>query len=91
MYLIGQILKYPQIGSSSRTRASAKPALNPGPSAERTERPSVGQDFLEGMVLGMVHMVITPDIDQLMMRHHPKMWAQQHFVCRMDLMKAILK
>ncbi|KAK9931190.1 hypothetical protein M0R45_018478 [Rubus argutus] len=39
------ILKYPQIGSSSGTLASAKPALNPGPSAERTERPSVGQDF----------------------------------------------
>ncbi|XP_050371950.1 casein kinase 1-like protein 11 isoform X2 [Argentina anserina] len=40
------ILKYPQIGSSSRSRqASAKPALSPGPSAERTERPSVGQDF----------------------------------------------
>ncbi|KAI5348079.1 PREDICTED: casein kinase [Prunus dulcis] len=40
------ILKYPQIGSSSRSRPSAKPALNPGPSAERTERPSaVAQDF----------------------------------------------
>ncbi|XP_048440413.1 casein kinase 1-like protein 10 isoform X1 [Pyrus x bretschneideri] len=42
------ILKYPQIGSSSRTRPSTKPALNPGPSAERTERPTaVAQDFRE--------------------------------------------
>ncbi|KAK9931186.1 hypothetical protein M0R45_018475 [Rubus argutus] len=39
------ILKYPQIGSSSGALASAKPTLNPGPSVERTERPSVGQDF----------------------------------------------
>ncbi|KAK9931188.1 hypothetical protein M0R45_018476 [Rubus argutus] len=39
------ILKYPQIGSSSGALASAKPALNPGPSAERTKRPSVRQDF----------------------------------------------
>ncbi|KAK9931157.1 hypothetical protein M0R45_018449 [Rubus argutus] len=40
------ILKYPQIGSSSRAlQASAKLALNPGPSAEKTERPSVGQDL----------------------------------------------
>lgn len=37
------ILKYPQIGSSSR-QPSGKPALNPGPSAERTERPSVAQE-----------------------------------------------
>ncbi|KAK9931193.1 hypothetical protein M0R45_018480 [Rubus argutus] len=39
------ILKYPQIGSSSRALASAKLALNPGPFAEKTERPSVGQDL----------------------------------------------
>lgn len=42
------ILKYPQAGSgsSSRTRPSVKPALNPaGPSAERGERPSVGQEI----------------------------------------------
>ncbi|KAK9931192.1 hypothetical protein M0R45_018480 [Rubus argutus] len=40
------ILKYPQIGSSSRAlQASAKLALNPGPFAEKTERPSVGQDL----------------------------------------------
>ncbi|KNA12954.1 hypothetical protein SOVF_121550 [Spinacia oleracea] len=38
------ILKYPQIGSSSRPRPTAKPALNPGPSAERAERTS-GQDI----------------------------------------------
>ncbi|EEF33572.1 casein kinase, putative [Ricinus communis] len=39
------ILKYPQIGSSSRARPISKPAVNPGPSAERTERPSVGQEI----------------------------------------------
>ncbi|CAL5208028.1 unnamed protein product [Lathyrus oleraceus] len=39
------ILKYPQIGSSSRTRPSVKPALNPAPSGERLERPSVGQEI----------------------------------------------
>ncbi|XP_038700524.1 casein kinase 1-like protein 11 isoform X2 [Tripterygium wilfordii] len=39
------ILKYPQIGSSTRPRPSAKPAMAPGPSVERIERPSVGQDI----------------------------------------------
>ncbi|XP_004497860.1 casein kinase 1-like protein 10 [Cicer arietinum] len=39
------ILKYPQIGSSSRTRPSVKPVLNPGPSGERLERPSVGKEI----------------------------------------------
>ncbi|KAB5537655.1 hypothetical protein DKX38_015188 [Salix brachista] len=38
------ILKYPQIGSSSRSRPSGKPAVNPGPSAERVEWPS-GQEI----------------------------------------------
>ncbi|KAJ6351392.1 hypothetical protein OIU78_007331 [Salix suchowensis] len=38
------ILKYPQIGSSSRSRPSSKPAVNPGQSAERMERPS-GQEI----------------------------------------------
>ncbi|KAJ6689243.1 hypothetical protein OIU85_005625 [Salix viminalis] len=38
------ILKYPQIGSSSRSRPSGKPAVNPGQSAERMERPS-GQEI----------------------------------------------
>ncbi|KAL9225180.1 hypothetical protein vseg_001130 [Gypsophila vaccaria] len=38
------ILKYPQIGSSSRPRPATKPALTPGPSAERTDR-TVGQDI----------------------------------------------
>ncbi|XP_021752753.1 casein kinase 1-like protein 10 isoform X2 [Chenopodium quinoa] len=38
------ILKYPQIGSSSRSRPTAKPALNPGPSAERAER-TPGQEI----------------------------------------------
>ncbi|KAJ6988677.1 hypothetical protein NC653_021564 [Populus alba x Populus x berolinensis] len=38
------ILKYPQIGSSSRSRPSGKPAVYPGPSAERVERRSVGQE-----------------------------------------------
>ncbi|KAJ6890450.1 hypothetical protein NC651_024070 [Populus alba x Populus x berolinensis] len=38
------ILKYPQIGSSSRLRLSGKPAVNPGPSAERVEWPS-GQEI----------------------------------------------
>ncbi|XP_011030485.1 PREDICTED: casein kinase I isoform X2 [Populus euphratica] len=37
------ILKYPQIGSSSRSRLSGKPAVNPGPSTERVEWPS-GQE-----------------------------------------------
>ncbi|XP_011029810.1 PREDICTED: casein kinase I isoform X2 [Populus euphratica] len=37
------ILKYPQIGSSSRSRPSGKPAVYPGPSAERVGRPS-GQE-----------------------------------------------
>ncbi|KGN61593.1 casein kinase 1-like protein 10 isoform X1 [Cucumis sativus] len=39
------ILKYPQIGSSSRTRPTGKAAITPGPSAERVERPLVGQDL----------------------------------------------
>ncbi|KAG5240684.1 casein kinase family protein [Salix suchowensis] len=39
------ILKYPQIGSSSRSRPSSKPAVNPGQSAERMERPSAGQEI----------------------------------------------
>ncbi|XP_044485749.1 casein kinase 1-like protein 10 isoform X1 [Mangifera indica] len=39
------ILKYPQSGSSSGARPSGKQALNAtGPSAERLERPSVGQE-----------------------------------------------
>lgn len=42
------ILKYPQIGSSSRQRPNPRPALDPpGPSAERAEKPSVGQDLRE--------------------------------------------
>ncbi|XP_028122914.1 casein kinase 1-like protein 11 [Camellia sinensis] len=41
-----RILKYPQIGANSRQRqAGAKPALNAGPSGERVERPSVGQEI----------------------------------------------
>ncbi|XP_057431134.1 casein kinase 1-like protein 11 isoform X2 [Lotus japonicus] len=42
------MLKYPQIGSSSRARfqqPSGKPVLNPGPSGERLERPSVGKEI----------------------------------------------
>ncbi|KAJ4833011.1 Casein kinase 1-like protein 10 [Turnera subulata] len=39
------ILKYPQIGSSSRSRPSGKAAVLPGSSAERVERPSVGQEI----------------------------------------------
>lgn len=39
------ILKYPQIGSSSKPRPMVKPMLNPGTSAERTERISVGQEI----------------------------------------------
>ncbi|KAJ1424017.1 Protein kinase domain, partial [Sesbania bispinosa] len=39
------MLKYPQIGSSSRARPIGKPVLNPGPSGERLERPSVGQEI----------------------------------------------
>ncbi|XVF42301.1 hypothetical protein PTKIN_Ptkin01aG0350300 [Pterospermum kingtungense] len=40
------ILKYPQLTGSSRQRpSSGKAALNPGASAERTEKPSVGRDL----------------------------------------------
>ncbi|KAK9292017.1 hypothetical protein L1049_019970 [Liquidambar formosana] len=40
------ILKYPQIGASSRQRqAGGKTGLNAGPSAERPERTSVGQEI----------------------------------------------
>ncbi|KAL0414297.1 UNVERIFIED_CONTAM: Casein kinase-like protein 11 [Sesamum radiatum] len=38
------ILKYPQIGSSSRTRAAGKIPLNPVPSAERLEKTPVKQE-----------------------------------------------
>ncbi|MBA0725258.1 hypothetical protein Golax_021855 [Gossypium laxum] len=42
------IRRYPQVGSSSRARPNPKPGLNPpGVSAERTERPSVGQEIGE--------------------------------------------
>lgn len=42
------ILKYPQIGASSRGRnPSGNVGLNLGPSAERPERTSVGQEFRE--------------------------------------------
>ncbi|CAN1270364.1 Casein kinase 1-like protein 11 [Linum perenne] len=45
------VLKYPQVGSSSRARVSVKPgpALAPGPSAERPppERVSVGKEIRE--------------------------------------------
>ncbi|XP_061352920.1 casein kinase 1-like protein 10 isoform X4 [Gastrolobium bilobum] len=51
------ILKYPQIGSSSRARVSShfrqpsgKPVLNPGQSGERLERPSDIRDRLSGAV-----------------------------------------
>ncbi|EOY10904.1 Casein kinase I isoform 2, partial [Theobroma cacao] len=40
------ILKYPQLTGSSRQRPSGgKAALNAGPSAERTEKPSVGREI----------------------------------------------
>ncbi|EXB53492.1 Casein kinase I isoform delta-like protein [Morus notabilis] len=40
------VLKYPQIGASSRGRhASGKPGLNAGPSVERPERISVGKEI----------------------------------------------
>ncbi|GMP99353.1 hypothetical protein CsSME_00046853 [Camellia sinensis var. sinensis] len=42
------ILKYPQIGASSRGQnPSGSAVLNPGPSAERPEKTSVGQDIRE--------------------------------------------
>ncbi|KAG4210332.1 hypothetical protein ERO13_A02G039800v2 [Gossypium hirsutum] len=42
------MLRYPQAASSSRVRPSPKPGLNPqGVSAERTGRPSVGQEIRE--------------------------------------------
>ncbi|XP_058208597.1 casein kinase 1-like protein 10 isoform X1 [Rhododendron vialii] len=47
------ILKYPQVGSSSRARPVGKLALNPGPSAEKAERPPVrqeGRDRFSGAV-----------------------------------------
>ncbi|XP_027367863.1 casein kinase 1-like protein 10 isoform X1 [Abrus precatorius] len=40
-------LKYSLIGSNSRARPSDKPALNPRPSGERLQRPSVGQEIRE--------------------------------------------
>ncbi|KAF3456761.1 hypothetical protein FNV43_RR01415 [Rhamnella rubrinervis] len=51
------ILKYPQIGSSSRARPSGKPAVNAGPSGEGIERPTVRQqvqDRLSGAVESFV-------------------------------------
>ncbi|XP_061370776.1 casein kinase 1-like protein 10 isoform X2 [Gastrolobium bilobum] len=39
------ILKYPQIGSSSRARPSGKPVINAGQSGERLERPSGGPEI----------------------------------------------
>ncbi|XP_027367912.1 casein kinase 1-like protein 11 isoform X4 [Abrus precatorius] len=39
------ILKYPQIGSSSRARTSGKPVISPGPFGERIERPSGGPEI----------------------------------------------
>nr|XP_027189531.1 casein kinase 1-like protein 10 isoform X2 [Cicer arietinum] len=75
------ILKYPQIGSSSRTRpSSGKPVINPGQSGDRIERPQGDQRFgidsqvlsrhlQEGMDLGMVCMVIIPGIGLRMMCH----------------------
>ncbi|KAJ6897665.1 hypothetical protein NC652_024461 [Populus alba x Populus x berolinensis] len=44
------ILKYPQIGSSSRLRLSGKPAVNPGPSAERVEWLQEIRDRFSGAV-----------------------------------------
>ncbi|CAL5208199.1 unnamed protein product [Lathyrus oleraceus] len=47
------ILKYPQIGSSSKARPSGKPVINPGQSGERIERPSGGpevRDRFSGVV-----------------------------------------
>ncbi|XP_024015076.1 casein kinase 1-like protein 10 isoform X1 [Eutrema salsugineum] len=42
------ILKYPQMGSSSRPRPNQKPALDaPGPPADRSDKPTVGQDLRE--------------------------------------------
>ncbi|GMH28517.1 hypothetical protein Nepgr_030360 [Nepenthes gracilis] len=42
------ILKYPQIGSSSRPRPTVKQGLNTGPSAERVERTSETRDKFSG-------------------------------------------
>ncbi|KAI8560869.1 hypothetical protein RHMOL_Rhmol04G0289200 [Rhododendron molle] len=44
------ILKYPQVGSSSRARPVGKLALNPGPSAEKAERPPGISHFSARMV-----------------------------------------
>ncbi|KAL3812460.1 hypothetical protein ACJIZ3_013728 [Penstemon smallii] len=47
------ILKYPQLGSGSRSRPIGKLPLNPGPSAERVEKAPVrqeGRDKLSGAV-----------------------------------------
>lgn len=53
------IMKYPQVGGSSRTRQPGlKPALNAGPSGERPERTSVGReirDRLTGAVEAISH------------------------------------
>ncbi|TKY51917.1 Casein kinase I isoform delta [Spatholobus suberectus] len=39
------MLKYPQIGSSSRARPNGKPVINPGQSGERIERPLGGPEI----------------------------------------------
>ncbi|KAG6395234.1 hypothetical protein SASPL_145875 [Salvia splendens] len=41
------ILKYPQIGSSSRSRPTGRPPTNAGPSSERLERTPVKQEVRE--------------------------------------------
>ncbi|XP_022974496.1 casein kinase 1-like protein 10 [Cucurbita maxima] len=46
------ILKYPQIGSNSKSRPSGKPGLSPGPSAERVEKHPVGQDIRDNRFSG---------------------------------------
>ncbi|KNA12953.1 hypothetical protein SOVF_121540 [Spinacia oleracea] len=63
------ILKYPQIGSSSRPRPAAKPALNPGTSAERAERTSGGQEIRDRF---------SGAVEAFARRNHPGSGSQGH-------------
>lgn len=44
------VLKYPQIGASSRARPSGKVGTNPGPSAVKPEKTSAGQDIRDRFI-----------------------------------------
>ncbi|GMP90629.1 hypothetical protein CsSME_00041664 [Camellia sinensis var. sinensis] len=75
------ILKYPQIGASSRGRnPSGNVGLNLGPSAERPERTSERNSqvqlklFPEDLLRVLVDLVTTPNRRLQRMYLHPRMW-----------------